>query len=368
MSSDETIRLSREEFFRPEIDSALAHQKALQRQSRPLVEMPISPLRRLLFSNLFYTPLAGLLGGLTAWLIIEPFYTDAEGGLPDFIVFPVVAVFIVLFIFISDGLASRKLLSNAKRWAINTGLTFLFAALAYVPVSFYFLLILILPDRPDVEANPNMTSISMSAAFIIGLIIIRSGSWAIICTALGLGMTAVQSTSAQRWASAMGGAVGGAVGGLFFDPIDRFLQRGTEEASLSRAVGMCAVGLCVGIFVALGERLGREGWIRVRTGPLTGKSFILYRNPSIIGSSPQSDIYLFKDVGIGPTHAAIHRVGGNYEIEDLGSGHETMVNQHPVRRQRLASADQITLGATILEFEERSRRRVNPQSGIRSTK
>src|SRR5262249_28066946 len=109
-------------------------------------------------------------------------------------------------------------------------------------------------------------------------------------------------------------------------------------------------------FVALLERLTREAWVRVRTGPLAGKSFILYRTPTIIGSAPTSDVYLFKDAAIDAHHASIHRVGQAYEIEDQDSREGTQVGGERVRRRRLASGDQITIGSTVLEFEERARR------------
>jgi pSer/pThr/pTyr-binding forkhead associated (FHA) protein len=110
------------------------------------------------------------------------------------------------------------------------------------------------------------------------------------------------------------------------------------------------------VFVALVERLAREAWLRVRTGPLAGKSFVLYRSPTRLGSSPDCDIYLFKDAEIDPSHAQIHRVGTAYEVEDLGSRTGTTVGSAKIRRRRLASGDQITVGSTILEFEERQKR------------
>jgi pSer/pThr/pTyr-binding forkhead associated (FHA) protein len=75
-----------------------------------------------------------------------------------------------------------------------------------------------------------------------------------------------------------------------------------------------------------------------------------------IGSSPKADIYLFKDAEIAPSQAIVHRIGSHYEVEDLGSEFPTTVNQQPVQRRRLVSGDQVCVGATILEFEERSKR------------
>jgi hypothetical protein len=171
-------------------------------------------------------------------------------------------------------------------------------------------------------------------------------------------MNLVRSTRVELRNSVIGGALGAALGGLFFDPINRFLQTDSvfSGAAASRLVGLVAVGVCVGVFLALVDLLAREAWILVRTGPLAGKSFVLYKTPTTLGSSPQADIYLFKDAEIAPTHAAIHRVGNSYEIENMGRPGATRVGGEPVQRRRLSSGDQVVLGGTAVEFEERVRK------------
>ena len=86
------------------------------------------------------------------------------------------------------------------------------------------------------------------------------------------------------------------------------------------------------------------------TGPLAGKQFVLHRNPTVIGSSPKADIYLFKDEAIEPSHALIHNRGGRFEIEDQNTPDGTYVNSIPVKRQILKSGDQIVIGKMLLEF------------------
>jgi pSer/pThr/pTyr-binding forkhead associated (FHA) protein len=57
----------------------------------------------------------------------------------------------------------------------------------------------------------------------------------------------------------------------------------------------------------------------------------------------------------------VHKIGNRYEIEDRGGRAGTAVNGRRVRRHRLESGDQIVLGATVLEFEER--RKGDPAQG-----
>lgn len=353
---DPVLHISRDELYQPGVDSTLAHAKAVLQHVQPIPQEPVSMLRRVLLSHLFFTPLAGLLGGFTTWLILEPWLDDmSESGGAFFLVFPMTATLIVLFIFVADAISSRRLRGIGTRWASGIGFTLLFSVLAYIPIGMLFGLILILPSPPSLTEAYHLTA--WPVQFFIGFIILRSLAWAIFGGALGLGMNVLRSTRAQRRASLMGGIVGGELGGLLFDPINRFLIPATEQGDVMRLVGLCTIGLCVGIFVALSERLGREGWLRVRTGPLRGKAFILYHNPTIIGASPTAHIYLFKDPKVAPEHVALHRSGNGYELVQSSSDAPVIVNNAVVQRRRLVSGDQITIGDTILDFEERAKKR-----------
>ena len=110
------------------------------------------------------------------------------------------------------------------------------------------------------------------------------------------------------------------------------------------------IGLMVGLFVGIVEQWTKSAWLLMKAGPLAGKQFVIFRNPTVLGSSPKADIYLFKDEAIEPRHALIHDRGGRFEIEDMNTADGTYVNGIPVQRQILKSGDQIVLGKTVLEF------------------
>ena len=58
---------------------------------------------------------------------------------------------------------------------------------------------------------------------------------------------------------------------------------------------LVAIGVVTALATALVENAAKTGWLRVLTGLIAGKQFILYRNPTYVGSSPDCEIYLFKD-------------------------------------------------------------------------
>jgi pSer/pThr/pTyr-binding forkhead associated (FHA) protein len=93
--------------------------------------------------------------------------------------------------------------------------------------------------------------------------------------------------------------------------------------------------------------------LKVTAGLITGKQFVLYRNPTYIGSSLSCNIYLFKDPHVGPRHAAIHVNKSGFEIEDLPLGCKTLVNGKAVMRHRLRDGDEIRISNTQFIFHTR---------------
>ena len=122
------------------------------------------------------------------------------------------------------------------------------------------------------------------------------------------------------------------------------------QATYSRAVGFACIGALVGLFIGLVEGWTKTAWLMMRKGPLAGKQFIMFKDTTILGSSPKADIYLFKDDAIEPSHAQIINRGGRFEIEDCNSPDGTYVNGIPISRKVLEDGDQIVLGKTVLEF------------------
>lgn len=296
---------------------------------------------------------------------IRPTRAPAGGGADQatwalFLLFPLTAAFIAFALLVTEGVTTRNWIRMLERSVLGSFLAALFATLAFLPAG----LLLMISSKilsAEVTKHPDLMVVTIqdvSGTAFFGFAACRSAAWACIGAATGLGMNLARATRAQLRNSVIGGALGGALGGLFFDPIDRWLTRSLfDDGGLSRLVGLLAVGLSIGIFVALVERLAREAWLRVRTGPLAGKSFILYKTPTVVGSAPQADVYLYKDADIDPSHVSIHRVGTVYEIEDMGSRMGTTVGGARIRRRRLASGDQIVIGSTILDFEERQKTR-----------
>ena len=148
-----------------------------------------------------------------------------------------------------------------------------------------------------------------------------------------------------------GGAIGGLLGGLLFDPICQL----TGSDIPARCINILGLGVGAAVATALLEEAAKQGWLKVATGVITGKQFILYRNPTVIGSSPKAEIYLFKDPTVAPKHAAINGIGGEFLLTALNNA-TVLLNGRPVRQQRLRNGDQIRVGNTIFLFGARAMR------------
>ncbi len=149
----------------------------------------------------------------------------------------------------------------------------------------------------------------------------------------------------------VGGMIGGAIGGIAYAPV----QDAVGNEMISRLIAVVLIGLLAGLACGVIENVVKTGWVKVESGLIAGKQFVLYRNPTFIGSHPMSHIYLFNDPAVGRRHACIHIVPGGYELEDLPLGTRTYVNDKPVTRTRLKLGDRIKVGQTEFIFQEKTK-------------
>ncbi len=178
----------------------------------------------------------------------------------------------------------------------------------------------------------------------------RTVGWGILGLFLGIAPGIAMKSIKKTLIGLLGGFIGGLLGGLFFDQICQYTKSGMQ----ARFFGMTAVGAFTGMGIGLIENALKTGWLRVVSGIIAGKQFILYRNPTNIGSSPKCEIYLFKDSMVQPVHASIHLVPGGFMIESKNLA-KTLVNEIPVTKQKLRNNDRIQIGNTIFSFQEKNK-------------
>jgi hypothetical protein len=176
----------------------------------------------------------------------------------------------------------------------------------------------------------------------------RGVGWMVFGVAAGLVYGLVDRSVRKGRYGALGAVIGAGIGGMIFDPI----SFAAHTASLSRAVGFSLFGLATGVAMGIVESALKDRWLYVASGPLAGKQFILYKPVTVIGSSQQCDIYLFKDSSIQPQHASIELRGAQTFLHGQG---QVYVSGQPARNRALESGDLIQIGRYAFHFRERHR-------------
>jgi MFS family permease len=160
-----------------------------------------------------------------------------------------------------------------------------------------------------------------------------------------------------------GGTLGGVVGGglafaLRFGFETVFSGKSPNLLWSPTALGLVALGGCIGLLVGLAQVILREAWIKVEAGFRPGRELLLAKERTTIGRAEGSDIALFADPAVERHHADIVLDGGRYYLERAADGAATYVNDQPVNgRVALRSGDLIRVGGkSALRFNERQKR------------
>lgn len=288
----------------------------------------------------FYLGAAGLLGSLTGWAICEPFFSDGRGGrhLGNLVMVPVLMAMMSLGLGIAESLVERSMQKAILRTALSLPLGILLGFVFYMIANIVFSLTLAFCMMLGVHSNH-------SPAFWIA----RAMAWSVFGAAGGLVYGIVGQSFKKGKFGVLGGVLGACIGGLLFDPIS--LGAGTASAALSRAVGFGIFGLATGAMMGVVESALKDRWFYVLAGPLAGKQFILYKPQTQIGSDQRSDIYLFKDPSILPSHAVLAANGSRMMLRANGL---VSVGGMPVTNRVLIDGDLVQIGRYSFRYKEKA--------------
>ena len=290
--------------------------------------------------------IAGALGGLLAWAINEPRTLGADrvrelAGPQVYqhtlLFFGILGGIIGLFLGAVEGLSSLNYRKALIGGLIALAIGGVGGALAGVLGQMAYGM---LHGRGDV--------------LTVSQVVARSIGWGIAGLFIGLAQGAATRSVKKIVNGMCGGALGGFLGGFVFDLVGVFMSVLGGMGTTSRLIAQVVIGLASGAAIGLLEEWRKEAWVVIRSGPLTGKQFILYQATTTIGSSPKCDIALFKDVAIAPQHCVIEMAGAACVLRDLGAPSGTLVNGRPVQRHNLRRGDVIQVGQTALEFQDRA--------------
>lgn len=352
------IKINLEDLNDPKIDEIIQVERSLNFQSSgEFVEDVKTPFYMI---PAFYYAVATCIVSFAVWSISEQYYSDEEDtGIPflsDYLLFGPVAGVISMTLGITYGAANRNLMQS-----LTLGISGLGIGLAITLITTFIAEILfgvttaIAISMARDTLTPENTEIKGLTFFV--LMCGRGLAWSVVSCGAGLSLGILLKSKKMILNGLAGGIVGGALGGILFDPVGRFISGNMEDGTLSRAVGIIAVGTLTGLFVGIFESINKESWLLMLKGPLAGKQFVIFKSPIFLGSAPKCEIYLFKDPDIEPKHVRITTTGKKYLMEDLNSDQGTFVNGRKLTSKYvLQPEDVITLGETILKYQEKHKR------------
>lgn len=154
------------------------------------------------------------------------------------------------------------------------------------------------------------------------------------------------------------GVVGGALGGLLGGVLDLQLADAWAHVFPARMnlwspslTGFIALGMCIGLMIALTQVILQDAWLKVEAGFRSGRELLLARPILTIGRAEACDLGLFGDAAIDKLHARIYQQDGRYLIADNSSATGTFVNDlRVVAPVLLRSGDLIRVGSAYLRF------------------
>ncbi len=347
----EQFRISSDDLYSAKVEEVLETQAYLSRDIGEVEDLSL--IQKVLFSSWLYLAFWGMIGALVGWAILEPVIgeDDGLGIVGDFLLFGSVAAFCGMFLGAAEGIMCRNYRRAATSAIVGMAVGVLGMIVVIIPVEIVFGIMRGIAISLVRDGAEEITGLPL-----LVLIMGRAMAWAMVSIPAGIGQGIAIKEKKVIMNGLLGAVMGGFVGGMAFDPISFVLLTSHGEATYSRGVGLAVIGCVVGLLIGLVEGWTKNAWLLMRKGPLAGKQFIMFKDTTVLGSSPKAEIYLFKDDAIEPKHAVIYNRGGRFEIEDCGTPDGTYVNGVAIKRTYLKPGDQIVLGKTVLEFALRESR------------
>jgi hypothetical protein len=178
----------------------------------------------------------------------------------------------------------------------------------------------------------------------------RPFGWAIFGFVLGSSQGIARGSLVGALRAGLGGGIGAGLGGLFFALLPSLTQLPDPTC---RGIAWVLMGTLIGSASVLVERFLTGATLKVASGKLEGKEFILDKPRLTIGRDERCDIPIYYDRQIEPRHATLEWTGAGYRIAPIGSA-TVIVNGQTVPVKELSHNDVVQVGNTRLVYRLRA--------------
>lgn len=299
--------------------------------------------------SVIFKAMAGLVGGFIAWVVMEPSapksFSDKAFGAWSIEFILLLSVLIAGTVCFIAGLQK----GSWKRAFIEAGIGIVLGAIGGMFGSSIgsSLASLVFPGFIQ-GAAPLPEAIAWR---ILGLTPIG------LCLGAGIGAAGLSPTRLIQ--GAIGGLLGGATAAAAFDVVAMaaapliLASEGARQGEVggpSRALYACLLGLAIGLFVGIAERVMSQAFVRLHLGRNEGREFVVDRPRFVLGRSEMAGVPLYGDAAVAPNHAFIEKQGDAYILVDGGAPAGTMLDGQRIQHAPLHHGAWIGIGSFQLQF------------------
>ena len=190
--------------------------------------------------------------------------------------------------------------------------------------------------------NTGLFSLKASESIVLPLS--RTVGWMILGAAVG-SIEGIRSRSFHRTGV---GIIGGLSGGFAGGAILEFIGSSLESGFAGRGFGFLIMGGGIGLFHSLFESVSSFGILKVLTGPIRGKEYVLCMKKTVLGSFQKSAMDLKDYPGLKEKHAVF--LSGRDEVILKPIDGEVYVNEEKTDIKYLKYEDVIEIGSVRLLY------------------
>jgi len=165
--------------------------------------------------------------------------------------------------------------------------------------------------------------------------------WAVLGVFVGAGEGVRAASSRKTAVGVLGGLVGGLIGGFLLE----YSRLVLPAMAVSRLIGLVILGIAIAFFYGLIEQGLAYGVLRILTGALKGKEFLVSQRRMRIGSSRRNEIALPDYEDLADTQAQIRVKRGDAVLMNLEPKLPMLVNERKVSERALKLGDVIKIGS-----------------------
>lgn len=147
------------------------------------------------------------------------------------------------------------------------------------------------------------------------------------------------------------GILGGLLGGLAGGAVLEYSRLLFPHLALSRLLGLVVLGLAIGFFYGMIEQGLASGVMRILTGELKGKEFLINQGRMRIGRSKRNEIALPSYQDLADFQAQVRVKKGETYLVNLEPKLAVLVNEEKIQEHKLKLGDVIKIGSAKIFYK-----------------